>query len=93
VGIERVCARSAQRKELCCEFKETESLRILEGSARWASSKCIGAQGPRTTERSVEKRLRQEGVEKVCKQAQENRELFEFCHLKEESKEGSSLGC
>jgi hypothetical protein len=30
----------------------------------------------------VEEILRQEGVEKVCRQAQENRELFEFCHLK-----------
>jgi hypothetical protein len=41
----------------------------------------------------VEKILRQEGVEKVCNQAQENRELFEFCHLKEESKEGIFTGC
>jgi hypothetical protein len=46
----------------------------------------------RTVERSMEKILCQEGVEKVCKQAQENRELFEFYHLKGESKEGSSQG-
>jgi hypothetical protein len=31
VGIERVCARSAQRKELCCEFKGN---RITEDSGR-----------------------------------------------------------
>jgi hypothetical protein len=41
----------------------------------------------------VEKRLRQEGVEKVCKRAKENRELFEFYQLKEESTEGLLLGC
>jgi hypothetical protein len=43
VGIERVY-RGAQRKELCWEFKGTESLRILRSSAKWALSKCIGAQ-------------------------------------------------
>jgi hypothetical protein len=40
----------------------------------------------------VEEILRQEGVEKVCRQAQENRELFEFCHLKEVSTEGTFTG-
>jgi hypothetical protein len=43
VGIEHVY-RGAQRKELCWEFKGTESLRILGSSAKWALSKCIGAQ-------------------------------------------------
>jgi hypothetical protein len=40
-----------------------------------------------------EKELCQEGIESVCRQAQKRKELFEFCELKEESTEGSSLGC
>ena len=56
-GIKHKC-KGCTEKELCCEFKEIESLRILEGSVRWASSKRIGAQ---------ENILRQEGVEEVCR--------------------------
>jgi hypothetical protein len=87
-----VCARSAQRRNSVVSSKKTRITEDSEEFCKKASSKCIGAQGPRTAEFSVEKRLGQEGVERVCKQAQENRELFEFCLVKEESKEGSSLG-
>jgi hypothetical protein len=85
-----VCARSAQRRNSVVSSEKTRITEDFEEFCKKASSKCIGAQGPRTVERSMEKRLRQEGIERVCK-AQENRELFEFCHVKEESKEGSSL--
>jgi hypothetical protein len=62
--------KECTEEELCCEFRRRpESLRILRSSARRASSKCRGSteENSRTTERSVEKRLRQEGVEEVCR--------------------------
>jgi hypothetical protein len=45
------------RKELCCEFRRNRIIEDSESSARWALSKCIGAQEEdRTVERSVEKK-------------------------------------
>jgi hypothetical protein len=47
--------------------KKTRITEDSESSARWALSKCIGVhRGNRTVERSVEKILRQEGVEKCA---------------------------
>jgi hypothetical protein len=76
-------------EELCWEFKKTRITEDSESSARWALSKCIGCTGGTELLNVLwEERLRQEGIEKVCRQAQRERELFEFCHLKEESTEG-----
>jgi hypothetical protein len=64
-----MCARSAQRKNSAVSLKKkTRITEDSESSARRALSKCIRVhKEPRTTERSVEKILRQEGVEKVCR--------------------------
>jgi hypothetical protein len=76
--------------------ESSEKTRITEdseSSARRALSKCKGAQR-RTELLNVlwKKILRQEGVEKVCKQAQERKELFEFWKLEERSTEGTFTG-
>jgi hypothetical protein len=71
VGIECVCARSAQKKELYWEFirdRITEdSIRALPGALR----KCKGVhkREPKFLNILWENILRQEGVEKVCRQA------------------------
>jgi hypothetical protein len=53
--------------------------------------RCTGRD--RTAERSVEKETLPGGHRGSVQTGTERRELFEFCNLKEESTEGSSLGC
>jgi hypothetical protein len=64
-----VCVRSAQKKELCWEFRRD---RITEDSVRalpGALSNCKGVhrRNPELLNILWEKILRQEGVEKVCR--------------------------
>jgi hypothetical protein len=74
-----VCVQGVHRgRNSAVSSKETESLRILEGSARWASSKCIGAQDPELLN-VLWRRDSARRASRKCAEAQENRELFEFC--------------
>jgi hypothetical protein len=54
--------------------------------------RCTGEED-RTVERSVEKETLPGGHRVSVQAGTEEKELFEFCELKEESTEGSSLGC
>jgi hypothetical protein len=91
VGIEQC----KECKELCCEFRRRNRItEDSESSARWALSKCIGAQRrDRTVERSVKRRYSARRALSQCADRHKRRELFEFWNLKEESTEGSSQGC
>jgi hypothetical protein len=68
--------QGVHKEELCCEFRKKNRItEDSESSARWALSRCIGAQEDRTVERSGRRHSARWAFESVCRQAQEKRTL------------------
>jgi hypothetical protein len=84
--------KECTEEELCCEFRRDRITEDSESSARWALSKCIGAQEDRTAGSSGRRYSARWALSQCADRHRREENSLSSVIKKEESTEGSSQG-